>query len=73
MPWFLNVASDPAFAFALSCRISAEVAYALTQNRSLANDMWSMSEKSITDASMYDGAEVGSEDITATVLENVRA
>jgi hypothetical protein len=35
--------------------------------------MWSMSEKSIMDASMYDGAEVGSEDITATLLENVRA
>jgi hypothetical protein len=35
--------------------------------------MWSMSEKSINDAAMYDGAEVGAEDITATILENVRA
>ena len=64
---------DPALVFSLSCRISAEIAYALTQNRSLANDMWSMSEKSINDAAMYDGAEVGAEDITATILENVRA
>ena len=64
---------DPAFVFALSCRISAEIAYALTQNRALSNDMWQMCEKSILDASMYDGAEVGSEDITATILENVRS
>jgi len=64
---------DPALVFALACRIGAEVSYALTQNRSLSNDMWSMADKTINDAAMYDGAEVGQEDITATVLESVRA
>jgi len=64
---------DPAFVFALACRISAEVSYALTQNRSLSNDMWQLAEKSIVEASIYDGAEVGVEDITATVFEGSRA
>jgi len=64
---------DPAFVFALASRIGAEVSYALTQNRSLSNDMWQMSEKAIRDASIFDGAEVGSEEITATIFEGVRA
>ena len=64
---------DPAFVFALACRISAEVSYALTQNRSLSNDMWQLAEKAIMEASIYDGAEVGSEDITATLFEGSRA
>jgi len=64
---------DPAFVFALACRISAEVSYALTQNRSLSSDMWQLSENAITEASIYDGAEVGSEDITATLFEGSRA
>jgi len=64
---------DPALVFALSTRIGAEVTYALTQNRSLSNDMWQLAEKSITEASIYDGTEVGTEDISATVFEGVRA
>lgn len=64
---------DPALVFALACRIAAEVSYALTQNRALSNDMWSLSEKAITDAASYDGAEVGQEDITANLFEGVRA
>ena len=64
---------DPAFVFALACRIGAEVSYALSQNRSLSNDMWGLAEKAIMEASMYDGAEVGREDITATIFEGVRA
>jgi len=64
---------DPAFVFALATRVAAEVSYALTQNRSLSNDMWQMSEKAIVDASIFDGAEVGSEEITATIFDGVRA
>jgi len=64
---------DPALVFALATRVSAEVSYALTQNRSLSNDMWVMADKAITEASIYDGTEVGTEDITATVFEGVRA
>ena len=60
---------DPALVFALACRISAEVSYALTQNRALSNDMWAMSASSLIDASIYDGAEVGSEDINSVVFE----
>lgn len=64
---------DPALVFAIATRVSAEVAYALTQNRALSNDMWAMSEKAITEASIYDGTEVGTEEITATVFEGGRA
>jgi hypothetical protein len=64
---------DPSFVFALATRIAAEISYALTQNRSLSNDMWAMSSTAIMDASIYDGSEVGSEDIIANVLEGVRA
>jgi hypothetical protein len=64
---------DPALVFALACRISAEVSYALTQNRALSNDMWTMSTTSLRDASIYDGAEVGAEDINSVVFEVARA
>ena len=64
---------DPSLVFALACRIAAEISYALTQNRSLSNDMWQMSEKAITDAAITDGTEVGSEEITATLFTGVRA
>ena len=63
---------DPALVFAIACRIAAEVAFALSQNRSLANDMWNLASQSIEEASGFDGAEVGSEDITATIFEDVR-
>ena len=59
--------------FALSSRIGAEIAYALTQNRALSNDMWSMSAQALTDASVDDAAEVGSEEITATIFSRGRA
>jgi glycosyltransferase A (GT-A) superfamily protein (DUF2064 family) len=64
---------DPALVFALASRIAAEVAYALTQNRALSNDMWAMSSRAVVDASIYDGAEVGSEDINSVVFEVARA
>ena len=64
---------DPALVFALASRISAEVAYALTQNRTLSNDMWAMSSTALINASIYDGAEVGSEDINSVVFEVARA
>jgi len=64
---------DPSLVFALSSRIGAEIAYALTQNRALSNDMWSMSAQALTDASVDDGAEVGSEEITATIFSRGRA
>jgi len=64
---------DPALVFALASRIAAEVAYALTQNRALSNDMWTMSSAAMVDASIYDGAEVGSEDINSVVFEVARA
>lgn len=64
---------DPSLVFALSARIGAEVAYALTQNRALSNDMWSMADRAMTEASIYDGAEVGSQEITATIFSEGRA
>ena len=64
---------DPGLVFALASRIAAEVAYALTQNRALSNDMWAMSSRAVVDASIYDGAEVGSEDINSVVFEVARA
>jgi hypothetical protein len=64
---------DPTLVFALACRIAAEISYALTQNRALSNDMWNLSEKFINEASSADGAEVGQEEITATIFEGVRA
>lgn len=64
---------DPAFVFALATRIGAEISYALTQNRALSNDMWAMSAQAITEASIADGAEVGSEEITASIFSEGRA
>lgn len=64
---------DPALAFALACRISAEISYALTQNRALSNDMWQMSDKSVYDASTFDGLEVGSVDILGDSFSSGRA
>ena len=64
---------DPALVFALASRIAAEVAYALTQNRALSNDMWSMSATALIDASVADGAEVGSENINSVIFEVARA
>jgi len=64
---------DPSLVFSLACRIAAEISYALTQNPSLSNDMWQLSEKAITDAATADGVEVGSEEITATIFAGVRA
>lgn len=48
---------DPLFVDLLACRLAAECAYGITQNRSVAEQMWQIYERKWTDATGTDAQE----------------
>jgi hypothetical protein len=64
---------DPLVVTALAARLAAETCYALTQNRALSNDMWTLALSAKEDVLNADGMEQGSEIIEATTFANARS
>lgn len=60
------------FVQALAARLAADLAIPITQNRSLQADMWSLYNDKLSEATVRDGQQGRSEDLTATRLTRAR-
>ena len=63
---------DPSLVWAIATRVAYESCYAITQNRSLTNDMFALSQQALEDAQIADGAEERYHDIISDDLHIVR-